>query len=80
MLQELRTHKKGIPEHYDFVYVCTIDEAVDIDGELNPDWYSLSELKRMEQDSRFGTIFPDVLPTLESIIYELEKEDYFLNK
>lgn len=72
--KEIRPQEEGIPEHYDFVYVCLTEYEFEMHGDMNPKWYSLNELKSRENDSRYGITFPDVIPTIERLFLELERE------
>lgn len=72
--KEMRKHPEGIPEHYDFVYVCLVEEELKMHGNMNPDWYSLGQIKSREENSKYGITFPDIIPTLERLLPELERE------
>ena len=64
-------HRDDVDEHYDFVYVCLIDDAVDMtgkndpSGDKNPSWYTREELEKMHQR---GETFSDVYPTFLKIL------------
>ena len=72
--KEIRPQEEGIPEHYDFVYVCLTDDEFEMHGDMNPRWYSLNELQLRENNSVNGITFPDVIPTIERLLLELERE------
>lgn len=66
---ELGVHRGGIPEHYDFVYICTIRGIrPKLNGKLESNWYSLHDLKEKKVPT-----FEDVLVTFEKILREMGK-------
>jgi 8-oxo-dGTP pyrophosphatase MutT (NUDIX family) len=73
--EEYRTHRGGVPEHYDFVYVCRAsEERPTLRGkpELKSRWVSFGELTReVETGESERVTFADVLPTYEKILREM---------
>ena len=73
--EEYRTHRGGVPEHYDFVYVCqTIEKrpTLSCKPELKTRWVSFDELVREAKTGGPETVtFADVLPTYEKILREM---------
>jgi hypothetical protein len=66
---ERRKQRLGIAEHYDFVYVCTIDGVKPpLQSMLNPQWKSIQDLKQLRNEDRPEKPFSDVVPTYEKII------------
>jgi 8-oxo-dGTP pyrophosphatase MutT (NUDIX family) len=73
--EEYRTHRGGVPEHYDFVYVCRASkERPTLRGksELKARWVSFDDFAHeVEAAERETVTFADVLPTYEKILWEM---------
>lgn len=76
--EEYRTHRDGVPAHYDFIYVCTVSKEkpkLKEDPNLTPKWVSLDQLTKNKKEKDKKTLtFEDVIPTLENILNEMEVE------
>jgi hypothetical protein len=65
---ERRRQRLGIDEHYDFVYVGTVNGVKPpLRSQLNPQWRSLEELKELRRTGAEGEPFADIIPTFEKI-------------
>ena len=66
---EVGSHKFGVQEHYDFVYVCFADGIKPIlNSELNPIWLSLKELERINKEDIERAPWESIIPTYKKII------------
>jgi len=74
--EEYRTHRGGVPEHYDFVYVCRASEkkpTLSGKPDLKARWVSVKELQQeVETGGSEAVTFTDVLPTYEKLLREME--------
>lgn len=69
---ERRKHRLGVREHYDFVYLCTIDTARPmLKGPHHPMWMSLAELESARDHDADNGPFEDVIPTVKNLIDDL---------
>ena len=74
--REIHEQRGGIPEHYDFVYVCVIERECNLSGTRKGKWFTLKAVQEMAiaQNSAKERTFKDVADTLEKIFKDLEGE------
>ena len=74
---EVGTHKFGVQEHYDFVYVCFANGIKPpLNSELNPIWLSLSELERIAKEDVTRAPWESIIPTYKNILKLRKKLKY----
>lgn len=71
--REIREQRDGIPEHYDFVYVCLVNEEIKLTGVRKASWFNLYDIKMMSEDndSKKRKTFPDVFYSYKKIVKNL---------
>lgn len=73
--EEYRSHRDGVPAHYDFIYVCQVPKekpTLKDDPKLTPMWVSLDQLTTDKKEKDIKTItFEDVIPTFTKIRQEM---------
>ena len=75
---EVGTHKFGVHEHYDFVYVCFAKGVKPkLDSELKPIWMSLDEIERFSKDNIQQAPWESIIPTYKKIIKVRKKLKYY---
>ena len=69
---EKGTHRLGVVEHYDYVYICLVSgDKPSIFSDISPKWFSLDELEKLKTSNIEHAAWEDVIP-----IYKKIKDQY----